>query len=244
MIRTPEQPRIEDGSFERPFVRSNMNREQVIEQILAKHPEAEPIMERQELVAVKYLDKDNQFCEGQIFVDRDLAGEVAGLFDFLLSINYQVEKVIPIQHEQFDSEDNRSMQDNNSSGMNFRYIKNTNRLSLHAFGFAIDINPRDNPLQWPDGSVEPEGAIRDLENPDVLTPEHKIVKWLEEHNWEWGGHWTEPYHDNHHFQKPLATEEYKKNLLVNLEAGALSKEDYDERLETAKHNSDLQKDRA
>ncbi|MCK7509072.1 MAG: M15 family metallopeptidase [Desulfobacterales bacterium] len=50
------------------------------------------------------------------------------------------------------------MADNNSSGFNFRVIADTNKLSLHSFGRAVDINPVQNPVIYPAGIIAPAGA--------------------------------------------------------------------------------------
>lgn len=233
----PERSSMGEGNFERPQIDSKLNQEKELEKIILENPESREIMERQEFVTVKYLNKDNKFCEGQICVDKDLVNDIQELFAYLLEIQFRIEKVIPIQDEKFNSSDDLSMQDNNSSGLNYRYISGTKRLSLHAFGFAIDINPRENPVEYPDGTISPAGTVRDLANPDVFTAHHPVVQWLEAKGWEWGGHWVEPYHDNHHFQKPLATEAYKENLRYSLEAGHISQEDYEAKLARAEQNS-------
>src|SRR5262249_3289476 len=45
----------------------------------------------------------------------------------------------------YDGDDNSSMADNNTSAFNDRKTAFGNRLSLHAYGLAIDINPIQNP---------------------------------------------------------------------------------------------------
>lgn len=234
-----EQDRLQDGSVEHPVVVSDMSREELGERILARNPEAKEVWNRQAVLDVRYLDKAGRFCRGQIIVDRELAQDVGDLFDFLLDQRIVVEKVVPIQDERYDGQDEASMLDNNSSAMNYRYIAATKRLSLHAFGFAIDINPRDNPVQKYGQTIVPLGAVRDEGSPDTFTSDHAVVKWLEERGWEWGGHWTEPYSDYHHFQKPLATEEYVAELQRQMESGHISAGDYEARLAKAKHNSSI-----
>ncbi len=228
---------IEDGSLQNPFIVSRLSAEEVFGHILSEHPEAKGILERQELVNVKYLDKSKQVCQGQMIVDRELAGEVKELFNHMLTRAFCLEKVIPIQSQQFNNDDETSMQANNSSAFNFRYVANTERLSLHAFGFALDINPRDNPLQKDGITLAPKGAIRDESNSETFTAEHFVVKWLEDRGWEWGGRWIEPYSDYHHFQKPLATEQYLQQLSQEKNDGLISEEVYERRLRKAMQSS-------
>lgn len=47
--------------------------------------------------------------------------------------------------DEYNAEDNRSMEANNSSCFNFRLVPGTRKLSNHSKGLAIDINPLYNP---------------------------------------------------------------------------------------------------
>ena len=237
-MKVPEY-QLQDGSFERPYVKSSMSREEIELFILGANPEAKEVWDRQELLTVKYIDKDGSFCEGQIVVDKGLANEVKEFFDFCITIKYQIDKIVPIQNQGYKGDDYLSMNDNNSSAMNFRYIEGTQRLSLHSFGFAIDINPWDNPVVK-DGEVfVPKGAEYKPEDERTLNSNHPVVKWLEERGWEWGGLWVDWYEDNHHFQKPLATEQYLGELEKQLADGKITEADYSQRKEVAAKNSQV-----
>jgi hypothetical protein len=86
---------------------------------------------------------------------------------------------------------------------NCRPIAETGRLSMHAFGAAIDINARfGNYWLW---SKQPEGAV----NWRNQIPE-KIVEIFERHGFIWGGRW---YHfDTLHF-------EYRPELIALAKQG-------------------------
>lgn len=227
-----------DGSFEHPLIDSKLSRAEIEAFVLETHPEAKEVLERQQILDVRYLNHDGKFCIGQIVVDKQLASEVQDFFKFLLDIKFSVEKVVPIQDKQYSGEDELSMQDNNSTGMNYRNIADTTRLSLHSFGFAIDINPKDNPVVKDGQVIQPIGAEVNYDNPQAFTAEHPVVKWLEERGWEWGGSWgNDPYSDNHHFQKPLATEQYLDQLQQQLTDGKISQAVYDKRILVARNNS-------
>ncbi len=226
---------VQDGSFERPFFTSSMTREEIEQTVLSEHPEAREIFERQELISVKYINKDGNFCEGQILADRELSNDVKDLFNFLIEQRFALDSITPIQNSKYNSTDEISMQDNNTSAFNFRYIDGTVRLSLHAFGFALDINPQDNPIQKDGVTLAPEGAQRNIEDSQVFTEDHPVVKWLIERGWEWGGNW-ENYQDYHHFQKPLATSEYLNELESQYSNGLITEDDYKQRVATAQKN--------
>ncbi len=212
-----------DGSFEDPIVDSEYTREQAIDsmaevsQVVESNPERRKnIFERQSIVRVHYLSPEQKIHEGQIIVDKDLAQEVGDLFAFLMEENIAVHSVIPII--KYGGQDEQSMLANNSSGFNYRYIKGTDKLSLHAFGFAIDINPRDNPVQKDGVTIEPPGddIVRDLDNPNTFTSDHKLVVWLKQRGWTWGGDWVTPYQDYHHFEKAIPTEAYINQMIKSV----------------------------
>jgi peptidoglycan L-alanyl-D-glutamate endopeptidase CwlK len=149
-------------------------------------------------VPVRFRSFRGREESGIMVVDEALADDVAGLFAELLKTGFPIESVTPISDPAFAWDDVRSMTANNSSGFNYRLIAGTERLSYHAFGKAIDINPAVNPY-FHDGIVEPAGATYDPSRPGVLTEASPAVRFLDARGWEWGGRWKNP--DYQHFQK-------------------------------------------
>jgi peptidoglycan L-alanyl-D-glutamate endopeptidase CwlK len=88
----------------------------------------------------------------------------------------------------------------NSSAFNYRLIAGTDRLSRHALGRAVDINPRENPAIYPDGRIVPAGAVRRPGKPGTFTEDHPVVRAFREKGWRWGGDFTH-LRDYHHFEK-------------------------------------------
>ena len=89
---------------------------------------------------------------------------------------------------------------NNTSAFNYRTIAGTVRLSNHASGRAIDINPRQNP--YIKGQVvQPPGAKYEPNAEGTLTEEHPVVRAFLKLGWAWGGHWTTTQ-DYQHLEKP------------------------------------------
>ncbi len=136
--------------------------------------------------------------KGIIEVHRDLADDVEELFQFILDEQFPLSSVIPIAR--FDWNDERSMSANNTSGFNCRMIVGTKRLSKHAFGRAIDINPWLNPCIQ-DGIAQPLGAVYDPSRSGTLTADSRVTKFLKARGWTWGGDWTS-LKDYQHFEKP------------------------------------------
>lgn len=90
----------------------------------------------------------------------------------------------------------KSFVDSPAGTSNWRKISNTNRLSSHSFGIAIDINVKNsNYWQW----NKSKNSMK-YENKIPL----EIVKIFEKHGFIWGGRWY--HYDTMHF-------EYRPELL-------------------------------
>lgn len=150
------------------------------------------------LINVDHISTDKQIHRGQILIHRNLADETYEFFEILLKTNFIVEKVFPIVKYNWD--DNRSMENNNSSGFNYRKVEGQTKLSKHSYGKAIDINPRWNPVYYSSGKISPMGATRDVKRNGVFLPESAGVLFLKSKGWKWGGDWS-TLKDWHHFQK-------------------------------------------
>jgi hypothetical protein len=157
------------------------------------------IIDRLGLIDVLYYSFDGKRHQGQIVVDCALEDDVFEIFTFLEKIKFPVGRVIPIVEYKWD--DHESMAANNSSGFNFRVIEGTTKLSLHSLGRAVDINPVQNPVIYPDGRIAPAGAEYNPEKAGTITGDHPMVQEFLKHGWHWGGNFDQPK-DYHHFEKP------------------------------------------
>jgi len=87
--------------------------------------------------------------------------------------------------------------DNPAGTFYWRQISGTNRLSMHSFGIAIDINVNySNYWRWQQGTPKYKNKIP-----------MKIVEVFEKHGFIWGGSWY--HYDTMHF-------EYRPELLIDL----------------------------
>lgn len=150
------------------------------------------------LIDVKYYSSDKNIHQGQIVVNQAVVDDVKDFFELAFKLKFTINKVIPISKYNWD--DDASMEDNNSSAFNYRYVANTTRLSNHSFGRAIDINPQWNPVFYQDGKFSPANGKRNTKRNGTFTKEHPLVKLMIDKGWRYGGNWTSPV-DNHHFDK-------------------------------------------
>jgi hypothetical protein len=151
------------------------------------------------MIDVCYYSFDGRKHQGQIIVNRELEEDVYDIFNFIEKTLFPVGKVVPIVAYQWN--DHNSMADNNSSSFNFRVIKGTKKLSMHSLGKAVDINPVQNPVIYPNAIIVPEGAKYLPENRGTFTANNAIVQEFIRRGWHWGGNFDQPK-DYHHFEKP------------------------------------------
>lgn len=155
-------------------------------------------------VDLDYRGFDGQTHRGQLVVHEELTDEVIEAFAELYRLNFPIERMRTVEvYPQADDE--LSMRDNNTSAFNCRDIPGTGQWSYHAYGRAIDINPRLNPFIDRRGDYQPANAgpwtDRDRTEPGMLHDGDPAVRVFTERGWTWGGHWRTPL-DYQHFELP------------------------------------------
>ncbi len=152
-------------------------------------------------LTISYYGFDNKFHIGEMIVNTNIATEVLEIFKELYEIKYPIEKIKLI--DEYNGEDELSMQDNNTSCFCYRPISGTNKLSKHAKGMAIDINPLYNPCVE-NGNILPVAgeiyADRNLKKEHQINEEDMLYKIFVKHGWKWGGNWNSKK-DYQHFEK-------------------------------------------
>ncbi len=157
-------------------------------------------------VRIIHYDFQGQIQEGELIVNQRIAYPVMRAFYQLYKWEYPIESVRLV--DDFEGDDELSMEANNSSAFNYRVIEGSTQLSKHALGLAIDINPRINPYVREDGYY-PANATEYLErNPKLCRGEHAdkmlqkndiAYKIFRRNGFSWGGDWNESK-DYQHFE--------------------------------------------
>ena len=155
------------------------------------------IKQQLKMVTVVYYSFDHKLHKGQIVINDHLAKEIKEIFYVLRENKFLIDKVIPIV--KYNWSDSASMEDDNTSAFNYRFVKGTRILSPHAKGRAIDINPKLNP-QIKDGKIRPSGAKYNPGIPGTITKKNIAYKIFRFYGWQWGGTWKH-LKDYQHFQK-------------------------------------------
>jgi len=162
----------------------------------------EEILSSQVLVSIQYWSFDNRLHRGQIVTHQKLVEDILRVFKEIEKKKFPIQSVIPAADPRFMWDDNVMMKENNTSCFNYRAIEGTTNLSYHAFGCAVDINPRLNPYINKQGIINPTGATYDPEIPGTITENSFLVRLFDSLGWEWGGRWKDSK-DWQHFQKQI-----------------------------------------
>ncbi|MBO4897216.1 MAG: M15 family metallopeptidase [Clostridia bacterium] len=162
-------------------------------------------------LSVPHYDFSGNTTVGHMVVNRDVAEEVLDIFAELYDIGYPIERMELI--DKYGADDYVSIDNNNTSAFNYRLATDgSGRLSKHAMGMAVDINPQINPYVYSSGVGSHENAreywSRDYNSWQSETAKAAFIGYdtqiykifVEEHGWEWGGAWS-GYRDYQHFQK-------------------------------------------
>lgn len=157
-------------------------------------------------VHVLHYDFQGESTEGELICNAAIARDLVEIFYELYKAEYQIEKIRLI--DEYEGDDDLSMEDNNTSCFNYRVVEGTDKLSKHAYGLAIDVNPLYNPYVRynKDGSlhIDPKGsepyADRSASFPYKIDENDLCLKLFKEHGFTWGGDWNS-MKDYQHFQK-------------------------------------------
>lgn len=151
------------------------------------------------LVDVFYYSFEGNLHKGQLLINKAVKQDIIEIFEFIKETRFPIAKVVPIV--KYDWSDEASLADNNTTAFNYRFVSGTRIVSNHAYGYAIDINPMQNPY-IKRNKVLPEGAVYDPEVPGTITRDSQLVKEFKKRGWSWGGDWRS-VKDYQHFEKRI-----------------------------------------
>ena len=158
------------------------------------------------MVSVLHVDFQGNTRHGVIICNKAIAKDLLDIFRELYRQRYPIAQIRPI--DDFDANDERSMQANNTSCFCYRVVNGSKHLSMHARGLAIDLNPLQNPCvkRRKDGTlfIQPRTARPYVNR--ARTFKYKIThndlayRLFAQHGFTWGGDWRS-LKDYQHFEK-------------------------------------------
>jgi hypothetical protein len=142
-------------------------------------------------LTVSHWGYDGQVRSGELVVHAQHADRIVAVLRDVYAARFPIERMVPIAA--YGGDDQASMRANNTSGFNCRYVAGTTRLSQHALGAAVDVNPLHNPYVKGGAVDPPEGAPwadRSRPDPGMIHAGDAVVQAFARQGWGWGGSWS------------------------------------------------------
>jgi hypothetical protein len=144
------------------------------------------------LVRARYVGFDGRPHTGRIVVHRDVAGDVLAVLRTLYAERFPIRRMVPV--EAYGASDYRSIEADNTSAFNCRYVDGTTRWSEHAYGRAIDLNPIENPYVTSGGTTSHPASRPYLRRAPyragMAVEGGTVVRAFASAGWAWGGRWS------------------------------------------------------
>jgi D-alanyl-D-alanine carboxypeptidase len=142
-------------------------------------------------VMVKYRGFDGRTHTGRLIVHKDVWRQVVRAFRELYVARFPIRRMVPV--DAYGGSDYRSIEADNTSAFNCRYVDGTTRWSEHAYGRAIDIDPIENP--YVSGGRTSHVASRPYldrsrHRPGMAYEGGALVRAFDGIGWGWGGRWS------------------------------------------------------
>jgi hypothetical protein len=143
------------------------------------------------LLTLSHWGFDRRVHTGRLVVHRDVAPEVLGAFRRLYAARFPIRRMVPV--DAYGGSDFRSIEADNTSAFNCRYVDGTTRWSEHAYGRAMDVNPIENP--YVSGGRTSHDASRSYvdrsrRRAGMAYEGGTLVQAFDRIGWGWGGRWS------------------------------------------------------
>jgi D-alanyl-D-alanine carboxypeptidase-like protein len=142
------------------------------------------------VVTATYRDFSTRARTGRVIVHRDVAAGVLGVLRRLYAAGFPLRRMVPV--DAYGASDFRSIEADNTSAFNCRYVDGTQRWSEHAYGRAIDVNPIENPFVSGGRTSHPASVPYLDRTPcraGMACTGNVLVQAFQAIGWGWGGNW-------------------------------------------------------
>jgi hypothetical protein len=143
-------------------------------------------------VTLRHWGFDGAVRSGLLIVHRDVAPALVRVFRRLYARRFAVRRVVPV--DAYGGSDFRSIEADNTSAFNCRFVDGTTRWSEHAYGRAIDVNPIENPYVTSAGTTSHTASRpylrRSPVRPGMAVEGGALVEAFDAAGWGWGGRWS------------------------------------------------------
>ena len=150
---------------------------------------------------LSYVDFEGCDRTGEMVCNKAIAEDLLVIFRKLYEARYPIRSIRLI--DDFGGSDEASMEADNTSCFNYRKVSGMRKLSRHAYGMAVDINPLENPFVRASGirhSGADAYADRSRSFPHKIDRNDLCYTLFRKHGFAWGGAWKSAQ-DYQHFEK-------------------------------------------
>ncbi len=143
------------------------------------------------LLTVTHWGFDGKPHAGRVIVHEDVSRELVRVFRGLYDAHFPIGRMVPV--DTYGGSDFRSIDADNTSAFNCRYVDGTTRWSEHAYGRAIDVNPIENPYVSGGSTSHPASrpyVDRSRRRPGMAYEGGALVHAFDRIGWGWGGRWS------------------------------------------------------
>jgi hypothetical protein len=144
------------------------------------------------LVAVSHWGFDGKARRGKLIVHREVAADIVTVMRTLWEERFPIRRMRLV--DAYGASDFASIEADNTSAFNCRFVDGTTRWSEHAYGRAIDVNPIENPYVSSGGNVSHDASVKYVDRSryrkGMAVPGGVLVRAFESVGWSWGGYWS------------------------------------------------------
>jgi D-alanyl-D-alanine carboxypeptidase len=147
------------------------------------------------LVRVSYWNFEGVVRTGPFVLHKRVASDVLWVFQRLFRARFPIQAIkLAAKDRPRRPEDYWNMRRwSVSASFNCRPATDSTSLSQHSYGWALDINPLQNPYVRGDGTVLRHIALpyrnRSMDRKGMIHDGDIVVRSFARIGWEWGGHW-------------------------------------------------------
>jgi hypothetical protein len=158
------------------------------------------------LLTVSYRDFNGRTQTGQLVVNRSAARPLAKVFRRLYRLHFRIRHMSldevygPVRDRPRDNDVTGSFECRQAVPSPCTGGRGTGSWSMHAYGLAVDINPRENPYVGCGQSRDPAARLyrdRSQHRRGMVTA--GVIRAFRSIGWGWGGSWSGNTKDYMHF---------------------------------------------
>jgi hypothetical protein len=149
-------------------------------------------------VSLSFVGFGGRARRGALVVNASVTRDVVAAFRQLYRARFPIRKMRPIQA--YGGDDFRSIEADNTSAFNCRPATGSSNWSNHAYGYAIDLNPLENPYVS-GGRTSHRRSVPFLDRSPyrkgMIVEGGVVTRAFDARGWGWGGRWNEPVDYQH-----------------------------------------------